>query len=471
MCLPEKSTDGIYREKKGHNIRKMDQKLQLPQFPVNMNQIPIMDTIISTSRSISTRSSYFNETPSSIAYWCNRGVGILLYNASIACFCPPQYYGDKCQFHSDRLTVLFHLNLTQSIYAKSNNYATELKILIIFLYGDQPLMTDYFHARPADEITVYKKTMRHLLYSRSDQLLQHKRVRHFNRTNIISEHPYSVRIEAYELNMHKKARLEAVWLYPIYFDFLPSFRLGKVLLLMKPDVKEDPCQSNPCGVQQECHPLLNQKSNYVCLCPTNFKGNNCSIKDEMCKDNFCSTDALCKPNYRGLLNGNERPFCICPLNAIGPRCDLKNDQCDSNPCQNGGTCFATSELNNVFCLCDNAHYGKTCQSLKRAVRLYINESVEHRAALVQYFEINFRSLDLILVEKRLYAKLPHKLDYLHKRKKAPEIIVVNLYSDAQVETYLISLQINVESINGTTEVSEKNRCAPVHTLFAPKEGT
>jgi hypothetical protein len=397
-------------------------------------------------------------------------IGVRLYNGSIACFCPPQYYGDKCQFHIDRITFLFHLNLSQTIYVKSNNSNIALKLLIIFLNGNDPLMTESFQIQIIDEITIPRKKLLHLFYSRSNTSLKHKRTRYFNRSNIRDEHPYSIRIEAYELNPFEKARLVAVWLYPVYFDFLPSFRLAKILHLTKSDTSRNPCLSSPCTPQQECHQILNENSTYVCLCPPNFKGDTCLIIDEMCKEGFCSSNALCKPNYRGLLNGNDRPYCICPLNEIGDRCELVYDQCRSNPCRYNGSCRSTAKPNQFLCLCDDHHYGNECQLEKRTVRLYINRSLSHRAAVVQYFDINFVSLEFLLVHQRIHVNLPDLLLYLHARKTAPGIIVVKLYSNVQSEIYLISIQIDVESINGTTEINERNRCVNVQTLFEMKEG-
>jgi hypothetical protein len=188
----------------------------------------------------------------------------------------------------------------------------------------------------------------------------------------------------------------------------------------------------------------------------------------MCKESFCSTNALCKPNYRGLLNGNERPYCICPLNETGYRCNLIPDKCHPNPCQNDGTCVSALEPNRFFCLCDDYHYGDECQLEKRSVRLYINKTREYRAAVVQYFDIDFFSFDLLLVYQRVYDNLPNPLLYLHVGKTAPAIVVMKLYSNAQSEIYLISVQIDVESINGTTELTEENRCVHVETLFELK---
>jgi hypothetical protein len=261
-----------------------------------------------------------------------------------------------------------------------------------------------------------------------------------------------------------------VWLYPVYFDFLPSFRLAKVLHLTKPDTTKNPCFNNSCNGQQECYPILNQNSTYVCLCPPNFKGDNCSKVDDMCEKRFCSADALCKPNYRGLLSGNERPYCVCPLNKIGDRCDLTHDKCDPNPCQNNGICLSTSKPNRFFCSCDDYHYGDKCQSEKLSIRLYINKSSSHLAAVVQYFDINFFSLDLLLINQSVHDNLPDLLHYPYEEKKAPKIIVVKLYySNTQNAIYLISIQIDVKPMNGTTEVAEGNRCLHVQTLFEPEK--
>ena len=40
---------------------------------------------------------------------CNRGITVIEMN-EIRCFCPPSYYGDRCQFFSDRLSVIAHLD-------------------------------------------------------------------------------------------------------------------------------------------------------------------------------------------------------------------------------------------------------------------------------------------------------------------------------------------------------------------------
>ncbi|CAF3971379.1 unnamed protein product [Rotaria sp. Silwood1] len=473
LCIDRKRLVPIpfyqnYRLNKELSIKTTKQKLRLPQFPINtnMDKTTNKSNLIIKNRLLAIHFS--SQVNPSIPYYCNRGVGVYLYNGQIACFCPPQYYGDKCQFHNDRLIFQFYLNLSQSIYAQTTHSNTMLKLLVIFLNENQPLMTESFQIQLKDAINFPRKNLIHLLYSRSNVSLYHKRTRYFNRSDILNQHPYSVRIEVYELSSFEKARLVAVWLYPVHFDFLPSFRLVKVLHLIKPDTTTNPCHSNPCNPYQECHQILNQNATYICLCRPNYKGHNCSILDKMCEQDFCSCKSLCKPNYRGLLSSNEQPYCLCSLYEIGYRCDLMYDKCHSNPCRNHGTCLSTTKPQEFICLCDEYHYGYRCQLEKRAIRLYITRNPPHQATAVQYFDINFVSLDLLLVHQRVDVHLPNFLHYLFGEQITTKLIVVKLYSNMQSNIYLISIRIDGESINGTTEVSEKTHCPHVQTLFPTK---
>jgi hypothetical protein len=121
-----------YRRDKEITVKNTMQKLRLIRFPTDSI---VTEVLTNSASSKSTVMSSLNDTEP-IAYWCNRGVGIRMHNGSIACFCPPQYFGDKCEFHSDRITILLHLNISQSIYANINNTEIVLKILILFLFNN-----------------------------------------------------------------------------------------------------------------------------------------------------------------------------------------------------------------------------------------------------------------------------------------------------------------------------------------------
>jgi hypothetical protein len=210
---------------------------------------------------------------------------------------------------------------------------------------------------------------------------------------------------------------------------------------------------------------------YLCLCPDNFNEDNCSILDQNCAAGFCPSDALCKPNYQGLLNENQQPYCVCPLGRFGRRCELVHDQCNSNPCQNQGVCLPSDKWNQYYCKCIHPYLGKHCELSKQAVILHINQSNDYRAMVVQYFEINFVTLDLILLHQNVFTRLPGVLHFLHDKTNEPEMIVAKQYSAPKPEIYIIVLQVNVTSINITTQMNEINRCINTRLFFPTDEGT
>jgi hypothetical protein len=344
--------------------------------------------------------------------------------------------------------------------------------LILFLFNDEIITNHIAHVRPVTEIFVYTKKLVHLLYSRSSRLLQHKIQRYFNQSNIVDDHPYSVRIEIYERLDSGAPVLHVVWQYPVYFDFLPVFRFSKALRLTKPIPEQNPCSSNPCHQNQDCRQLQNKKSNYICLCKANFTGENCSIPDQRCMNGYCAYESICRPNYRGLIVGNELPYCICSFDLYGDQCGIKHDQCASYPCQNNGSCYSTLKPDTVACICTKEYHGKNCEMRKPEMRLYINDSVSHVAAVLQYFDIDFISLNLILSSQQVYRTLPNLLEYRHEQRTVPEIILVKLYSSYEQtspELYLISVHVNVTTIYATTQVIEKTRCMHLHTLISANE--
>ncbi|CAF1582207.1 unnamed protein product [Adineta ricciae] len=463
-----KLTGVPYRKDKEKNTTSVAYILGAIRFPLNSN----ITQSVTGSVSVTLPTISTNLTASPIAYRCNRGVGIKVHNGSIACFCPPQYYGDTCQFHTDRIIVLLHLNLSQSIYTVNSDVNIVLKMIVLFVFNDEIITNHVFHVRPSSEMFIYTKKMIHFLYSRSSSLLQHKIQRYFNRSNIVDNHPYSIRIEMYERQKSYEPLLIAVWKYPIYFDFLPVFRLAKVLHLTKLNFKQNTCSSNPCNPHQDCQPLQNDQTKYICLCKSHFKGENCSIVDQQCLDNYCMNGSLCKPNYRGILIGNSLPYCICLFDYFGDQCEIRHDRCRLTPCLNNGSCYATSKPDTIACSCTEGYYGKHCELPKPQIKLLIDEMINHDGAVIQYFDIDFLSLNLILVRQQVYRTVPTLIEYRHNQKTIPEIIVAKVYSnqiDNSAELYLLSVHVNVTSIYAITQIIEQNRCAHLHTLISKNE--
>ena len=295
MCdYPSSLSKGLIVPRKSKRLSRGRKPsiLHLPRYPVDMNMTQFSSESTSTLATIlppiiSLRNTSFSPL---LAYWCNRGLGILRTNrSSVVCFCPPQYYGKKCEYHSDRLSVVVHLDLSQSTFIDQKNPIVLLKLLVLFISNDnQVLMIEQFHLHPSKELNSllnnhHRKTklISHFLYPRSS-------------TSLLTRSPFSIRIELYQTRPNEQPSMIGVWKYPIDFSHLPVSRLAKVLRF-SPSV--DPCSSQPCPhPNEECHPLMNKRSEYICRCKTNFTGENCSREDQQCQQGYCSMGSLCQPN-------------------------------------------------------------------------------------------------------------------------------------------------------------------------------
>lgn len=265
----------------------------------------------------------------------------------------------------------------------------------------------------------------------------------------------------------QRPSLKAVWQYPVDFDYLPVYRIAKVLHLPQSSPDGTSCRNSPCHVNQECHPLMNNKCIHVCLCKSNFTGENCVEEDRLCPESYCALNSLCKPNYRCLPQGNNSPYCICPANLYGDQCNIRHDICHDNYCWNNGTCLATSRPDLGWCLCTDRYYGSQCKHEKFHVVLSLHEHLRYSGAVVQYCDIDDTLLHLDLVHQRVYKRLPSNIEYRHALPTAPEVILVRLYSshsDTQSTTYVLSFHRMAFTTTGTVALTEENRCLNVPSL-------
>ena len=292
----ERGTLAPYREEKRLFQRAKKHFVRLSRYPSDANITVVTSHLIFEPQP--PRPNFSNVSFVS-PYWCNRGLGVLLRNDSIVCFCPPQYYGEKCQFHADRLSVLLHLNLSQSLELNDNDPSAVLKLVVLFLFNDQILMSEQFHLQPSLDMSI-RKLIVHFPYSHSSTSLQERRNRFFNRSDILHIRPYSIRIELYRsARIDEPLSMIALWKYPIDFDHFPVYRLAKILHFSESSYQRNPCLSHPCHDNEQCQQLMNDKSRHICLCRTNYAGENCLMKDQKCLTGYCAKGSLCQPNSRG----------------------------------------------------------------------------------------------------------------------------------------------------------------------------
>jgi hypothetical protein len=409
----------------------------------------------------------------SILFYCNLGLLALIdigdVNRYSVCFCPPSFFGYKCEFNSDRITIITHLNLTNSSYSSVTDNNLILKVRGTLLFDDKRILDTYeFHVRPVLEQTETNpvKHRFYLLYSRTNESLAQKRARYLNRSDIILQHPYSVQFELFELLPNKDVQVVAHWYFHIYFDFLPAFRLAKVLNISAIDRINGQCS---CNNNSTCIPVLNTNTK-KCICKSGRYGRFCELVDSQCTS-YCNPEAFCQPNNPPY----NRPTCICPYDMFGPRCFLRYRICETNPCENNGFCFHTydpSGINSFQCKCSDRFYGKTCALEKSSIRLYLNVSYEFSklmASTVQYYDTDVVTLELKLRHQQVEQALPLDWYYLHGETVAPMFGVLKVYERSdnsyQYRLFLLYLQPNVSIINITTQVSLYNLCPLAHALL------
>ena len=458
-----------YRKTKRFSQGTKANVLQFSPYPVDAN-ITRVD-----SHSITEKSNTPSSSSSSLLspYWCNRGLGVLMSpkTDSIVCFCPPQYYGDKCEYHSDRLSVVLHLDLSQSTYDDGNHPEILLKLVVLFVLNGEVLDRDQFHLHPSSQITdtlkKKKKFISHFVYPRSFLALKQRRQRFFNRSSLLDAHrSFSIRVELYQIRLHGEPALIAVWNYPISFDYLPVSRLAQILRLSSSvaERRQNPCSSRPCHPNEQCHPLMNNKSQYICLCQTNFTGKNCSEGDGHCVEGYCASESLCQANSQSAL-----PFCLCPSNRYGQRCSIEHDLCFSNPCLNNGSCFPDSQPSSVICLCTREYSGNRCERKRASIHLSLSTNLPYLGAVTQFFDIDTLSLDLLLLDQQVFKRLPPQIDYYHRDQTTMTgVVLIKIYSSpdkhSSADLHLLSLHLDVFSLIGTTEISPIDRCSHLRSF-------
>ena len=461
------------RQQKLFLLKVKTQIVRLKSFPRDSNVTPFNANPLSASTLPPTTNISSNHSSLS-PYWCNRGLGILSTttkdNSTVVCFCPPHYYGHKCQFHADRVSVVLQLNFTRSISSRELDSQILLKLVVLFLFNDEIVMRDLFHLHSSSEST-RSKLRTNFVFPHSSSSREERRRRFFNRSSLLLSHPYSIQMSLYQTRRDEQASLIATWKYSLFFSHLPVTRFAKVLHLTSFHPHFDPCSSRPCHLNQRCQALMNNPSQFICLCRTNFNGENCSRRDPQCHRGYCAEGSLCQPNHFSSMRDDSSPFCLCPLNRVGHRCEIEHDGCLSSPCLHGGSCFPDSRPSRVICVCTREYFGSECQSRRPSIVLSVSLiSPEHRGAVIQYLRIDFVSLDVHLVDQQVFKKLPQQLEYFHSDPQTtlPEIVLAKMYSSDKgsisADLFLLSVHLNISFLTGTTQISEINRCDHQRTL-------
>jgi hypothetical protein len=210
---------------------------------------------------------------------CNRGVTAIkksfdVNQSTVQCFCPPSYYGDRCEFMSDRLTVFIRFQNQTNDLSKG---VIKILALLVVIINDTATVIDRHKVHFTAALNNFKDKQKfYFVYPRPHQL----------RSNT---YRYTVHFEAYQLDEDDRIEFLGIWIYPVPFNFLPSQRLAKVLKYTQQSQLEPnhTCLSkiNPCLNEGKCHPIMNKLSDihsYWCQCGNSSYGSHCQFKDQSC---------------------------------------------------------------------------------------------------------------------------------------------------------------------------------------------
>ncbi|CAF3338231.1 unnamed protein product [Rotaria sp. Silwood2] len=277
----------------------------------------------------------WNKTISKYFTWstrCNRGIPVYLWskskNNSYRCFCPQNYYGDRCQYQNQRVSF----TLTLATVDMDGIYA--IVIILIDDADDRQEINSYNQAIYVPAINCRKPISSYLLYSTRPKN---------NSKN------YSIRVDAFDKD---SLTYLASWHLNILFLFLPVNRLATMLTLPS----YQPSSLNNCtfscynGV---CMEYIN-KEQFFCKCYSGWSGIQCHLR-AYCSD--CSSDSICVGSIA------NRSICVCPSGKFGSRCLLKYS-CPINYCKNNGRYVVLDQRmieTSFFCLCSEQFYGPKCE--------------------------------------------------------------------------------------------------------------
>lgn len=357
---------------------------------------------------------------------CNRGilldVGI---RKDIACLCPPTYYGNRCQFQSQRVSLTLQFR-----YACDLNCIYMLE-MIVSLYDDDGEIHSQEQFLYTSTLDCSRKRHIYLLYQ-------------FRPKN--NSKNYYIRVDSYnKLDLSYYAS----WILPIKFVFLPVNRISTLLNIpISATVSDSNYCPLHCGNHGKCSRAVNTDT-FFCRCHADWSGPNCSTPYS-CR---CSSYSVCLSPF----------ICMCPLQKQGPRCYL-NSTCYTNPCKNGGLCTPRIEQlsgSQYMCLCLDGFFGDLCEQIASRIDITFEISMTIPQFLLTHFiTVRERANPL---QTTIARKIPPDQDYLNIFIDIPfHLTFVEMSKDYHLiimqENYTFASQILIQ-------LRQSSRCPHVRELY------
>ncbi|CAF1306512.1 unnamed protein product [Adineta ricciae] len=282
-------------------------------------------------------------------WFCNRGILILFgQNQTKTCLCPPSYFGSRCQWQNQRVSLTIHF-----ILPRTTSVASSFQVIIMLINEQNKIVGKHEEILFVPNRDCGTKFHLYLLYSQRPK----------SPSTI-----YSIHIDLFD-----KVALDhwTSWYLPNPFQFLPVNRISTQLIIPK-ERTYYPCLLQ-CGLHGRCLRYANNQSKYFCHCYQGYSGPFCN-QSYQC---LCSNESYChSPN-----------ICVCPLNRFGSKCSLQRPICslENNPCQKGGLCIPQDDridLHGYSCYCKEQYFGPLCQYSNSRVHLELDQTISASSPFV-----------------------------------------------------------------------------------------
>ncbi|CAF1486184.1 unnamed protein product [Adineta ricciae] len=236
-----------------------------------------------------------------LVWFCNRGVVIQSYfpqtPSRYACLCPSSSYGDRYQYQSHRVTVIYTLEMT--LEPLKNNF-TNIRI-ITFLQYQYKTIDHMKLSFKWTELRLKRKQRFYLQYPWSLLETIHQ----------ASSNDYTIMFHIYTIRPNL-VKLFSVHRYPIKYPYLPAYRLT-VILNPKGSKSSSNSMINSCGIHsQNCH--LISSTTFYCECQSGWYGLQCT---EQFQNVSCAANSYFLPTFYNGIEKYEDFLCICPIDRFG----------------------------------------------------------------------------------------------------------------------------------------------------------
>jgi len=374
---------------------------------------------------------------------CHRGIDMRVSlgkednSTMITCLCPPNYYGNTCQYQHQRVSF------SMKIQAPSGLWHTQFVFVIFLIDDDERIIHSYEQKNYLSAKDCQRKSNHYLLYS----------TRPKNETK-----NYSIHIDAYE---KETLNYRSSWLIPLIWKFLPVERIVAQLIIPHRSPTDDICLDERC-IHGQCTKYVTNDTinNSFCRCNPGYSGTYCTFQYK-CN---CANNSLCVG-----ITVDNRSICICPSGKFGDRCLLENTVCqfgENSTCLNGGQCWPIEErigsAKLFSCICSKGFSGDKCQIIDTKIVVSFAKDISLPQSMLVHFihASGLRAPSRVTILKKLYiGEDLVKIFWSHPF----HIVIIELSKN---HYYLTVVQkVYVESTTLDRKINLADRCLHINEIF------